>query len=190
MQDSACSDRSDRRRSHLRVCREGPLAGGTASTDLPRPISATGECPASGSIYPATGGGEWEPIPKGQYIEFVIVAQCSYTGLMKTEVVRARIETDLKVQAGAVLADSGLEMSDAIRLFLRQVVRIGGLPFSVKSTVRVVSAKRLRQMKRASQTRDRQLVARGELSAEDVMLVKPKALRGASIRWPTAKLSD
>jgi DNA-damage-inducible protein J len=109
---------------------------------------------------------------------------------MKTEVVRARIETDLKVQAGAVLAESGLEMSDAIRLFLRQVVRIGGLPFSVKSAVRVVSGKRLRQMKRASQTRDRQLVARGELSAEDVMLVKPKALRGASIRWPTAKLSD
>ena len=51
---------------------------------------------------------------------------------MKTEVVRARIETDLKAQASAVLADSGLEMSDAIRLFLRQVVRAGGLPFPVK----------------------------------------------------------
>jgi hypothetical protein len=51
---------------------------------------------------------------------------------MKTEVVRARIDKDLKVQAAAVLADSGLEMSDAIRLFLRQVVRAGGLPFPVK----------------------------------------------------------
>jgi DNA-damage-inducible protein J len=109
---------------------------------------------------------------------------------MKTEVVRARIETDLKVQAAAVLADSGLEMSDAIRLFLRQVVRIGGLPFPVTSAARVVSGKRLWQMKRASQARARQLVARGALSAEDVMLVKPKALRGAAIRWPTAKLSD
>jgi addiction module RelB/DinJ family antitoxin len=109
---------------------------------------------------------------------------------MKTEVVRARIEADLKAQAAAVLADSGLEMSDAIRLFLRQVVRKGGLPFPVKSSVRVVSGKRLWQMKRASQARDRQLMARGALSAEDVMLIKPKALRGASIRWPRAKLSD
>ena len=110
---------------------------------------------------------------------------------MKTEVVRARIETDLKAQASAILADSGLEMSDAIRLFLRQVVRAGGLPFPVKgSGVRVASGKQLWEMKRASQARDRQLVARGALSPEDVMLVKPKALRGASIRWPTAKLSD
>jgi addiction module RelB/DinJ family antitoxin len=110
---------------------------------------------------------------------------------MKTEVVRARIETGLKAQAAAVLADSGLEMSDAIRLFLRQVVRAGGLPFPVKSgAALMVSGKRLWQMKRASQARDRDLLARGALSAEDVMLIKPKALRGASIRWPTAKLSD
>jgi addiction module RelB/DinJ family antitoxin len=123
--------------------------------------------------------------------EFVTVAHCSYTGGMKTEVVRARIESALKAQATAVLADSGLEMSDAIRLFLRQVVRAGGLPFPVKGGgVRVVSGKRLWQMKRASQARDRDLLARGTLAIEDVMLIKPKALRGARIRWPTAKLSD
>ena len=110
---------------------------------------------------------------------------------MKTEVVRARVETDLKAQANAVLADSGLEMSAAIRLFLRQVVKAGGLPFPVKSgAARAVSGKRLWQMKRASQARDRRLLAQGALSAEDVMLIKPKALRGASIRWPTAKLCD
>ena len=38
---------------------------------------------------------------------------------MKTEVVRARIDADLKTQAAAVLAGSGLEMSDAVRLFFR-----------------------------------------------------------------------
>lgn len=110
---------------------------------------------------------------------------------MKTEVVRARIETDLNAQAAAVLADSGLEMSDAIRSFLRQVVKAGALPFPVKSgAVRVASGKRLWQMKRASQERDRNPSARSALSAEDMMLIKPKALRGAGIRWPTAKLSD
>lgn len=140
--------------------------------------------PAAGTLISNLSGAE------SVACEFVTVAQCSYTGTMKTEVVRARIETDLKEQAAAVLADSGLEMSDAIRLFLRQVVRAGGLPFPVKGGVRVVSGRRLWQMKRASQARDRQLAAQGVLSAEDVMLIKPKALRGASIRWPTVKLSD
>lgn len=68
---------------------------------------------------------------------------------MKTDVVRARIEAGLKAEAEAVLAESGLEMSDAIRLFLRQLVRVGGLPFPVKSDTRVVSGKQLREMKRS-----------------------------------------
>lgn len=110
---------------------------------------------------------------------------------MKTEVVRARIEADLKAQATAVLAASGLEVSDAIRLFFRQVVRQGGLPFEVKSSgIREVPGEVLWRMKRSSQARDRELVARGAASPEDLMLVKPAALRGARIRWPNAKLSD
>jgi DNA-damage-inducible protein J len=110
---------------------------------------------------------------------------------MKTEVVRARIDADLKAQAVAVLSASGLEMSDAIRLFFRQVVAHGGLPFMVKSSgIRTVSGEILWQMKRSSQARDRELVARGAVSAEDLMLIKPKALRSARIRWPNAKLSD
>ena len=111
--------------------------------------------------------------------------------MKKTEVVRARIEADLKAQAAAVLAASGLEVSDAIRLFFRQIVREGGLPFAVKSSgIREVSGELLWQMKRSSQARDRELVSRGAVSPEDLMLVKPKALRGARIRWPNAKLSD
>ncbi|TLZ33537.1 MAG: hypothetical protein E6K25_01935 [Gammaproteobacteria bacterium] len=42
---------------------------------------------------------------------------------MKEAVVRARIDVELKVQAAAVLKANDLELSDAIRLFLRQVVR-------------------------------------------------------------------
>ena len=40
----------------------------------------------------------------------------------KTSDVRTRIEPDLKTAAEQILADCGLSMSDAIRLFLRQVV--------------------------------------------------------------------
>jgi len=110
---------------------------------------------------------------------------------MKTEVVRARIESVLKSEATAVLAANGLEISDAIRLFLRQVIRKGGLPFPVRSPgVREASAAQLWEMKRRAQQRDRDLVAAGKLSAEDLMLIKPDALRGARIQWPESKLTD
>ena len=68
---------------------------------------------------------------------------------MKDAVVRARIDPELKAQAAAVLKANDLELSDAIRLFLRQVVRRGGLPFAVRDPgVRVVSGKQLWAMKR------------------------------------------
>src|SRR5262245_55557082 len=61
---------------------------------------------------------------------------------MKTSIVRARIDEVLKARATDVLEQHGLEMSDAIRLFLRQVVRRGGLPFPVRDkSSRVVSEK-------------------------------------------------
>jgi DNA-damage-inducible protein J len=50
----------------------------------------------------------------------------------KSAEIRSRIEPDLKKQSTEVLADLGLDLSAAIRLFLRQVVEVGGLPFEVK----------------------------------------------------------
>ena len=51
---------------------------------------------------------------------------------MKSAEIRSRIEPDLKEGATRVLASCGLNLSDAIRLFLRQVVINNGLPFEVK----------------------------------------------------------
>jgi DNA-damage-inducible protein J len=50
----------------------------------------------------------------------------------KSAEVRSRIEPSLKEQSAGVLASMGLDMSDAIRLFLRQVVEVRGLPFEVR----------------------------------------------------------
>ena len=50
----------------------------------------------------------------------------------KTTDVRSRIEPEIKDRATEVLASCGLNLSDAIRLFLRQVVAQEGLPFEVK----------------------------------------------------------
>ena len=52
---------------------------------------------------------------------------------LKTTDVRSRIEPHLKDRATEVLAECGLKLSDAIRLFLRQVVAERGLPFEVRS---------------------------------------------------------
>lgn len=51
---------------------------------------------------------------------------------LKTTDVRSRIEPEIKDRATEVLASCGLNLSDAIRLFLRQVVAQEGLPFEVK----------------------------------------------------------
>jgi addiction module RelB/DinJ family antitoxin len=110
---------------------------------------------------------------------------------MKDAVVRARIDPELKAQASAVLKANDLEISDAIRLFLRQVVRRGGLPFAVRDpAARVVSGKHLWAMKRKAQARDHELAARGEVPAGAVLLLRPERLQGALVEWPDAPLID
>ena len=59
----------------------------------------------------------------------------------KSAEIRSRIEPDLKKQSTEVLAELGLDLSGAIRLFLRQVVEVRGLPFEVrKPTPETVAA--------------------------------------------------
>jgi DNA-damage-inducible protein J len=59
---------------------------------------------------------------------------------LKVAEIRSRIEPDLKENATRVLASCGLNVSDAIRLFLRQVVAQNGLPFEVKAPNAVTRA--------------------------------------------------
>ena len=108
---------------------------------------------------------------------------------MKAGVIRARIEPHLKAQASEVLSSCGLEMSEAIRLFLHQVVAADGLPFKVSRPVRIrqAGARQLAASKQAAQARDHRLAARGALSSDDVLLVPAKHLRKAQIKWPSLK---
>jgi DNA-damage-inducible protein J len=48
------------------------------------------------------------------------------------DVVRARIDPDLKKEATAVLSDMGLSVSDAIRMLLVRVASEKALPFDVR----------------------------------------------------------
>jgi DNA-damage-inducible protein J len=109
---------------------------------------------------------------------------------MKTAVVRARIEEDLKEEAERILAQHGLQMSNAIRIFLHQVARQGGLPFELRSSPpQPVTGKHLRAIKRAQQARDH---ARAGKRPDDVgsLLIRPHRARDAQVKWPKASLRD
>ena len=52
---------------------------------------------------------------------------------MKNEVVHARIQSDVKKDAERILNTIGISMSQAVDLFLRQVVLKKGFPFELNS---------------------------------------------------------
>jgi DNA-damage-inducible protein J len=107
---------------------------------------------------------------------------------MKNAVVRARINSELKADAVRVLAACGLESSDAIRLFLQQVVAHQGIPFDIRSAEREPSLAELRVLKRQSQARDHRIANSIDVSQGQMLLVRPERLRGAKVRWPQASL--
>lgn len=107
---------------------------------------------------------------------------------MKDAVIRARIDSELKANASRVLAACGLEPSDAIRLFLQQVVAHQGIPFEIRSAQPGPSMAELQELKRQSQQRDHQLAELGDVSAGQMLLLRPEKLRGARVRWSRASL--
>ncbi|HEY4516586.1 MAG TPA: type II toxin-antitoxin system RelB/DinJ family antitoxin [Candidatus Paceibacterota bacterium] len=52
--------------------------------------------------------------------------------MAKTAYINARVETKLKTDAQKVLREVGVNTSDAVSMFLRQVVLHDGLPFEVR----------------------------------------------------------
>ncbi len=52
--------------------------------------------------------------------------------MAKTEMIRARVEPELKRQAEELFAELGLSTTEAITLFYKQVTLHRGLPFSVR----------------------------------------------------------
>lgn len=55
-------------------------------------------------------------------------AQSVYFGYMTT--LNIRIDEDMKVKAGKVLKELGMDMSSAVKMFLQQIINIKALPFT------------------------------------------------------------
>lgn len=54
--------------------------------------------------------------------------------MSKTAQITMRVDPNIREQAGNVLSQLGMNMSEAITIFLRQVVIHDGLPFAVKKS--------------------------------------------------------
>ncbi len=54
---------------------------------------------------------------------------------MATVNMSIRMDTELKKQADAMLSDMGLNMTTAMNMFLRQVVRQGKIPFEIATDI-------------------------------------------------------
>lgn len=52
--------------------------------------------------------------------------------MASSPVTNIRIDPDLKEQTNAVFEELGLTLSTAVNVFLRAVIREGGMPFDVK----------------------------------------------------------
>lgn len=107
---------------------------------------------------------------------------------MKDAVVRARIDAELKANAARVLAACGLELSDAIRLYLQQVVAQRGIPFEVRGARSGAPMAEFQALKRRAQQRDRRIAKSVDVSKGEMLLLRPERVRGAKVRWPKASL--
>ncbi|MDO8955067.1 MAG: type II toxin-antitoxin system RelB/DinJ family antitoxin [Gammaproteobacteria bacterium] len=53
---------------------------------------------------------------------------------MRSATVQARVDVNLKHEAELILEDMGLKLSDAISIYLKQIVNTGSIPFEIKAS--------------------------------------------------------
>ena len=63
--------------------------------------------------------------------------------MANTTTVHTRMDTALKENVDAILAQLGLTSSDAIKLFYKQIELNGGLPFELKVPDKILAEKKL-----------------------------------------------
>ena len=63
--------------------------------------------------------------------------------MAKTTILHTRIDEDLKANVESIFAQLGLNASDAIKLFYKQVELNGGLPFEIKVPEKVLAERKL-----------------------------------------------
>ena len=84
-----------------------------------------------------------------------------------TALVQVRIDSDLKEQATKLYEGLGIDLSTAVRMFLKRSVLVNGVPFSMTLPKAEYKAERaLRAMQEISEAAERNGVA--DMSLEDI----------------------
>ena len=53
--------------------------------------------------------------------------------MTETSLIQARVDTDLKNEASELFESLGLDMTTAIKIFLKRCLQEGGIPFEIKN---------------------------------------------------------
>ena len=85
---------------------------------------------------------------------------------MKSSIIHARVNTELKENVENILATLGLTSTDPINLMFKQIELNNGLPFDIKVPDKVLAEKKLMAE-----------LAMGEKSVEESGWVDPKDIR-------------
>ena len=85
---------------------------------------------------------------------------------MATVNMSIRMDTELKKQADAMLADMGLNMTTAMNMFLRQVVRQGKIPFEIATDI--PNAETLAAMKEVDDMKNGKIPAKKYTSTDEL----------------------
>ena len=99
------------------------------------------------------------------------IIQISYNVIAKggtnMAVLQIRVEDELKNQAGAIYNELGMDLSTAVRMFLKRSVLVGGIPFDTKvdeSTLKAIQA--VRQMQEISKLNGNSEMTLDEINEE------------------------
>lgn len=76
--------------------------------------------------------------------------------MSKTDVLHARIDSELKENVENIFAQLGLTSTDAIKLFYKQVELNGGLPFEIKIPMQTLAEnKLLEELKKGAESAEK-----------------------------------
>lgn len=84
--------------------------------------------------------------------------------MAETKTLNLRVDADLKHQAETIFSDLGIPTSTAINMFLRSVVRYGGIPFDLR-----ISDNKLETLKAIDDVNRHRNLSKTYDSVEEVM---------------------
>lgn len=94
-------------------------------------------------------------------------------------VLQVRIDEDLKLQATEILESIGLDLSTAIRMFLKRVIIEGGLPFDTKLDENSLKfAMTIRKMQQISEANGNSNMTLDEINEEIRLAREEKRKKG------------